>query len=174
MLGDTPVKFQVVCPQNGTTAGCPRGVIQPFTTTTRAEWRTLFFFCCSFKLLGSRPFGFVIWTPNPHGIVCLYHQAAPRPYETKYSRTLKRDTEPLSLILLRGTILNRTYGTHKKNTYFAIFTNIIWSYLLCSPVIVAYNQGSENWGSLPAVASFRVNPFQDCSPVLGISQPNSK
>ena len=31
--------------------------------------------------------------------------------------------------LLRGTILNRTYGTQTP-TYFAIFTNNIWSYLI--------------------------------------------
>ena len=39
--------------------------------------------------------------------------------------------------LLRGTIVNRTYGTHKNlpGICFAIFTNTIWSYLLWSPVI---------------------------------------
>ena len=39
--------------------------------------------------------------------------------------------------LLRGTILNRTYGTHKNlpGIHFAIFTNHILSYLLWSPVI---------------------------------------
>ena len=37
--------------------------------------------------------------------------------------------------LLRGTIVNRTYGTH-KNQYFPILTNNIWSYLLWSPVII--------------------------------------
>ena len=38
----------------------------------------------------------------------------------------------------RGTIVNRTYGTHKNlpGTYLPIFTNSIWSYLLWSPVIV--------------------------------------
>ena len=39
--------------------------------------------------------------------------------------------------LLRGTILNRTYGTRKNYIlrYFYIFTNNIWSYLLCSPAV---------------------------------------
>ena len=36
---------------------------------------------------------------------------------------------------LRGTIVNRTYGTHKKPLDFAIFTRNIRSYLLWSPVI---------------------------------------
>ena len=39
--------------------------------------------------------------------------------------------------VLRGAILNRTYGTYKKTIYFAIFTDNIWSYsLVWSPVIV--------------------------------------
>ena len=41
---------------------------------------------------------------------------------------------------LRGTVLNRTYGTHKIYTwyiYFVIFTNNSWSYLLGSPVIAS-------------------------------------
>ena len=33
-----------------------------------------------------------------------------------------------------GPRFNRTYGTHKKTIYLAIFTNKIWSYLLWSPV----------------------------------------
>ena len=42
----------------------------------------------------------------------------------------------LQLLIIRGTILNRTYGTHKNlYIYIAIFTNNIWSYLLWSPVI---------------------------------------
>ena len=38
------------------------------------------------------------------------------------------------VLLLWGTIVNRTYGTDKP-IYFLIFTNNIWSYLLWSPVI---------------------------------------
>ena len=38
--------------------------------------------------------------------------------------------------VLRGTIVNRTYGIHKKYIYLSIFTNKIWSYYLWSPVIV--------------------------------------
>ena len=30
--------------------------------------------------------------------------------------------------LLQGTIVNRTYGTHKKHMYFPFSTNNIWSY----------------------------------------------
>ena len=42
------------------------------------------------------------------------------------------------IYLLRGTIVNRTYGAHKAlpGIYLSIFTNNIWSYLLWSPVIV--------------------------------------
>ena len=45
---------------------------------------------------------------------------------------------PCTFILLRGAILNRTYGTYKNlpGIYLAICTNNIWSYLLWSPVIV--------------------------------------
>ena len=32
------------------------------------------------------------------------------------------------LLLLRGTIVNRTYGIQKKTIYLTIFTNTIWSY----------------------------------------------
>ena len=38
--------------------------------------------------------------------------------------------------LLRGTIVSRTYGTHKKPFIFPFFNNNIWSYLLWPPVIV--------------------------------------
>ena len=43
-------------------------------------------------------------------------------------------------ILSRGTIVNRTYGTHKKlpGIYSAIFTNNIRPYLLWSPVIATH------------------------------------
>ena len=42
--------------------------------------------------------------------------------------------------VLRGTIVNRTYGTHKKlpGIYFPLFTSNIWPYLLWSTVIVVY------------------------------------
>ncbi|MEP5240881.1 MAG: hypothetical protein ABJQ38_18180, partial [Flavobacteriaceae bacterium] len=35
-----------------------------------------------------------------------------------------------SYLVLRGGIVNRTYGTHKNLHIIAIFTNNIWSYLL--------------------------------------------
>ena len=40
--------------------------------------------------------------------------------------------------ILRDAIVNRTYGRPKNlpGIYLAIFTNTIWSYLLCSLVIV--------------------------------------
>ena len=49
--------------------------------------------------------------------------------------TVIRYTLPL---ILRGTIVNRTYGIHKNllGIYLAIFTDNIWSYWLWSPVIV--------------------------------------
>ena len=37
--------------------------------------------------------------------------------------------------ILRGILVNRTYGEHKKPIYSSIFTNNIWSYLLLSSVI---------------------------------------
>ena len=45
---------------------------------------------------------------------------------------------PLCLLLLRRTIVNRTYGTHKTlpGIYLPIFTSNIWSYLPWSPAIV--------------------------------------
>ena len=38
-------------------------------------------------------------------------------------------------ILLRGTIVNRTYGTYKNLYIYLFLTNNIWFYLLWSPVI---------------------------------------
>ena len=46
-------------------------------------------------------------------------------------------TKNLYISLFLPTVLNRTYGTHKKpGIIFAIFTDNIWSYLLWSPEIV--------------------------------------
>ena len=49
-------------------------------------------------------------------------------------------------LLLRGTTLNRTYGTHKNlpGISVAVFTNNIWSYLLWSPVIVTFDRSWTN------------------------------
>ena len=44
-------------------------------------------------------------------------------------------------VLLRGTIVNRTYGTHKNLYIYLFFTNNIWSYLLWSPAIVVWDYG---------------------------------
>ena len=51
----------------------------------------------------------------------------------------KTRTMFLQKLLLRGTILNGTYGTDKNlpGIYSPIFTSNIWSYLLWSPVIAA-------------------------------------
>ena len=38
--------------------------------------------------------------------------------------------------LLRGTLINRTCDQHTTFVYSPIFTNHIWSWLLCTPVIV--------------------------------------
>ena len=38
-------------------------------------------------------------------------------------------------VLLRETIVNRTYGTHQNLRLYLFFTLTIWSYLLWSPVI---------------------------------------
>ena len=41
------------------------------------------------------------------------------------------------LVILRGAILNRTYGTHKNLCISLFFTNSsVWSYLLWPPVVV--------------------------------------
>ena len=57
---------------------------------------------------------------------------------TIYRRTKKTQVfqQRTTVELLRGAILNTTYGTHKKPKYFAIFTNNIWSYLLWTPVVL--------------------------------------
>ena len=39
--------------------------------------------------------------------------------------------------VVRGTIVNRTYGTHKNLHTYPFFTTSIWSYLLWPPVIVS-------------------------------------
>ena len=53
-------------------------------------------------------------------------------------RTHTATIEGLTRVVLRGTISDGTYGTHKNlpGTYFTIFTDNIWFYLLWSPVIV--------------------------------------
>ena len=47
----------------------------------------------------------------------------------------------LLLLKLRGTILNRTYGTYETPPHFAFFTNNTWSYLLWSLVSVRLPSG---------------------------------
>ena len=51
-----------------------------------------------------------------------------------YYNTDERDSYS-EMALLRGTIVNRTYGTHKNLRVSVFFTNNIWSRLLWSPVI---------------------------------------
>ena len=46
-------------------------------------------------------------------------------------------------MLLRGAIVNRTYGRHKKPTYLPIFTDNIWSYLLWSHVIIVRTRTAD-------------------------------
>ena len=50
------------------------------------------------------------------------------------------------LLLLRGAIVNRTYGIHKNlpGIHLPIFTNNIWSYLLWSPVIEELLSAQQN------------------------------
>ena len=49
-----------------------------------------------------------------------------------------QERPPHKQFLLRGSVLHRTYGTHKNipGIYLSILTNNIWFYLLWSPVIV--------------------------------------
>ena len=51
------------------------------------------------------------------------------------SRSYRRSM--VCLVLLRGTIVNRTYGTHKNLYIHPFFSKSIWSYLLCPPAIAA-------------------------------------
>ena len=44
--------------------------------------------------------------------------------------------------LLRGTILNRTYGTH-KNLHISLFLPTIFSYLIWSPVIISSREATQ-------------------------------
>ena len=52
------------------------------------------------------------------------------------TRTRHIDKNLYILALLRGTIVNSKVVRSYLSTYFPIFTNNIWSYLLWSPVIV--------------------------------------
>ena len=49
----------------------------------------------------------------------------------------------MTILLLRGTIVNRTYGRH-KNQYIYLFSLTIWSYLLWSPVTLTINRVSSD------------------------------
>ena len=56
----------------------------------------------------------------------------------------------LTVLVLWGATVNRTYRRHKNlpGTYFTIFPNNIWSYLLWCPVIVVfacYSYYGEPW-----------------------------
>ena len=66
------------------------------------------------------------------------------------------------LDILRGTILNRTYGEHKKlsGIYFPNFTikNNIWSYSLWSPVIVDAPRSSRQLPTAPPRSAARALP----------------
>lgn len=49
-----------------------------------------------------------------------------------------------STVVLRGTIVYRTYGTHKNlYIYLSYFTNYIWSYLLLRGAIVDGTYGTD-------------------------------
>ena len=68
----------------------------------------------------------------------LSHPSCLTPYTTAV--LIEVDTLwPVPRVLLRGTIVNRTYGTHKilSGIYFHIFIFNIWFYLLWSPVIAS-------------------------------------
>ena len=49
----------------------------------------------------------------------------------------------MTILLLRGIIVNRTYGRH-KNQYIYLFSLTIWSYLLWSPVTLTINRVSSD------------------------------
>ena len=58
-------------------------------------------------------------------------------------------------VLLRGTILNRTYGAYKNlpGMYFAIFTYNVWFYLLWSPRNRGCWRGTRTCGTRGVVAT---------------------
>ena len=51
----------------------------------------------------------------------------------------------LSTLTVTGDNRNRTYGTHEKTVYFAIFTNNIWPYLLWPPVVGRREKNGRKW-----------------------------
>ena len=77
---------------------------------------------------------------NTRGGVALDGAVCARPGSLSLLRHYGTPTHPFpSRLLLRGTILNRTFGTDKsllRSILFAIFTNNIWPYLLWRPVIL--------------------------------------
>ena len=64
--------------------------------------------------------------------------------------------------LLRRTIVNRTYGTHKTSIFLSIFTNNIWSYLPRSPVIRSSTivPGQKNTGNRTDARDLHTNTSQ--------------
>ena len=78
------------------------------------------------------------------------------------------------LVRFRGAIVNRTYGTHKKNYIpgiYLFFANNIWSYLLWSLVL---NHFCEElywavWAGTVAVVRLHLpfNPFRTAVPFWG-------
>ena len=69
-------------------------------------------------------------------------------FQPNYSQNTLRIAQPLKQgAILRGAIVNRTYGKHKKLNILSVFTNNIWSYLLWSPAIASlwnwFKQGTD-------------------------------
>ena len=83
-------------------------------------------------------------TNGVRGLHYPYHYQRRATYVSMASRILlSHDAGPNSIVvLLRGTLVNRTYGRHQKSIYFPIFSDKIWSYLLRSPVVVVLTHGA--------------------------------
>ena len=60
---------------------------------------------------------------------------------------------PGTTVVLRGAIVNRTYGAHKNMCCSHIITDNIWSDLPWPPVIVRVNVGRSYYRSLDSVVT---------------------
>ena len=69
-------------------------------------------------------------------LCCHPHTRRSNSHETRHLRSPRYRSTSSGFLLLRGTIVNRTYGTHKKLHLhlFLLLNSNIWSYLLWSPV----------------------------------------
>ena len=133
-FGDRPVKFRVVCPQNGTAVlngSRHEGDRKSIRANMTFQFFFLHFIWCSFFLVllvlrscvlapGTLAFHSLCpWLFFKFLIVCSCFFLSRSLWPHYYSSTV-----------LRGTIVNGTYGLHKNlpGIYLTIFANNSWSY----------------------------------------------